>query len=205
MGVNKVTDELVSTVRSIVGSEYSDMDVIRALHMAKNDPTAAINIIFDTPSFKKPEIPKNPEPLNRNLNPEPQNAVLNSKGSVNDENVVKTPNLNSGSSGVLNSRKTEDMGREGKNEDARDLSSSGCSSSSSVESEWWFVGHGEVAGLSTCKGRSLKPGEELIFSFPKERKLSSPSSGKLGGGRGRQVAVCSDIVRFSTRASGEVL
>ncbi|XAR60084.1 hypothetical protein NMG60_11033326 [Bertholletia excelsa] len=45
---NKVTDELVATVRSIVGGDYSDMDIIRALHMANNDATAAINIIFDT-------------------------------------------------------------------------------------------------------------------------------------------------------------
>ncbi|MCI61083.1 DNA/RNA helicase, partial [Trifolium medium] len=29
---SKVTDPNLSTVRSIVGSEFSDMDIIRALH-----------------------------------------------------------------------------------------------------------------------------------------------------------------------------
>ncbi|KAL6575778.1 hypothetical protein OROHE_000759 [Orobanche hederae] len=60
---NKATEEIISTVRSIVGDEFSDMDIIRALHMANNDPTAAINIIFDTPrSFRKPGFPKKSEP-----------------------------------------------------------------------------------------------------------------------------------------------
>ncbi|CAI9105535.1 OLC1v1004474C1 [Oldenlandia corymbosa var. corymbosa] len=202
MGVNKVTDELVSMVRSIVGSEYSDMDVIRALHMAKNDPTAAINIIFDTPTFRKLEIPKNPEPVNRNSNPVSQNPVLNSKESGNDEKDSRS--LTPSSNGSVKCREIKESDKEGKKADARDLSSSGCSSSSSLGSEWWFVGRAEVAGLSTCKGRSLKPGEEVLFTIPVERKLSSPSSGKFGGGRGRQISVCSEIVRFSTRASGEI-
>ncbi|KAG2371472.1 DNA repair protein [Vigna angularis] len=45
---SKVSDHHLSTVRSIVGSEFSDMEIIRALHMAKNDVNAAINIILDT-------------------------------------------------------------------------------------------------------------------------------------------------------------
>ncbi|WVZ00105.1 hypothetical protein V8G54_026174 [Vigna mungo] len=45
---SKVSDQHLSTLRSIVGSEFSDMDIIRALHMAKNDVNAAINIILDT-------------------------------------------------------------------------------------------------------------------------------------------------------------
>ncbi|KAH1222276.1 hypothetical protein AAZV13_12G148900 [Glycine max] len=62
---SKVSDHHLSTVRSIVGSEFSDMDIIRALHMAKNDVTAAINIIFDThtaPKFKATR-PTNPPPV----------------------------------------------------------------------------------------------------------------------------------------------
>ncbi|KAL3530434.1 hypothetical protein ACH5RR_009756 [Cinchona calisaya] len=212
MGVNKVTDELVSTVRSIVGSEYSNMDIIRALHMAKNDPTAAINIIFDTPSFRRPEIPKIIEGLNRNSNPElPRKAVVNSNGSGNGngdgDRKAKDFDMGSSSNGlVVKGKDVEDSQREGKSEDVRILSSSGCSSSSSssMGSDWCLVGSCEVAGLSTCKGRSLRPGEEVIFTFPAERKLSSPSSGKFGGGRGRQLVACSEIVRFSTKASGEI-
>lgn len=81
--------------------------------------------------------------------------------------------------------------------------SSGCTSSNG--SEWWFVGCGEVSGLSTCKGRRLKIGEAVDFTFPSERKLSSQSLAKFGSGRGRQAAPCSEIVRFSTKACGEVL
>lgn len=37
-----------------------------------------------------------------------------------------------------------------------------------------------------------------------EKKLNAPSPGKFGGGRGRQAAACSEIVRFSTKACGEI-
>lgn len=79
--------------------------------------------------------------------------------------------------------------------------------SDSIGSDWWHVGTSEVAGLSTCKGRRVKAGDEVIFTFPFKSKASSspsPSPGK-GFGRGRQAAVaCSEIVRFSTKDGGEV-
>ncbi|GJT88341.1 helicase [Tanacetum coccineum] len=93
----------------------------------------------------------------------------------------------------------------------------GCSENVNVKGriggdEWWFVGCCDVVGLSTCKqggteleyiwsGR-IRCGERVDFTFPLER-------GKVGvggcgsGGRGRGVVVCSEIVRFSTLASGE--
>ncbi|KAG8371209.1 hypothetical protein BUALT_Bualt13G0063500 [Buddleja alternifolia] len=191
---NKVTEELISTVRSIVGSEFSDMDIIRALHMANNDPTAAINIIFDTPrSFKKPEVSKKPEPSNCNVDPEPPVVASNVKHSVD-----RVENSDSGlkSNGSSNSK----IGRN--QSEGNDCPDSLVTKE--MESEWWLVGNGEVAGLSTCKGRVLKPGDEVSFSFPVEKKLAAPSPGKLGGGRGRHVAACSEIVRFSTNACGEI-
>ncbi|CAK9150508.1 unnamed protein product [Ilex paraguariensis] len=184
---NKVPDELISTVRSVVGHDYSDMDIIRALHMANNDATAAINIIFDTPCVKKSEIPRSPQVSNRNLSSETRNGTANSKRS-----------MISNSNGVVNPKSSVD--RDCGSENVEDLS--GCSTS--MGEEWWFVGCGEVAGLSTCKGRRLKPGEEVNFTFPSERKFGSPSPGKFGGGRGRQVAACSEIVRFSTKTCGEI-
>lgn len=189
---NKVTEELISTVRSIVGGEFPDMDIIRALHMANNDPTAAINIIFDAPrSFKKPDFPKRAEPSERNPKPIIDSSVK--KTVSRNEN----PNSSLRSNGSLNSRIESNQG-EGNAE-----SNSGVTKE--MGNEWWFVGSGEVAGLSTCKGRILKPGDEVNFTFPVEKKLTSPSSGKIGGGRGRQVATCSEIVRFSTNDCGEVL
>ncbi|KAK6776466.1 hypothetical protein RDI58_027467 [Solanum bulbocastanum] len=213
----KVTEELVSMVRSIVGDEYTEMDIIRSLHMAKNDPTAAINIIFDTLSFKKIEI------RNTHLNSEAGNVSSNS-GKVK-EAEISTGSSNEGldtesefgDNGLVGKRAGCDMGSEcgtnglvGKRAGC-DLGSecggnglvgkrTGCDKGS----EWWYVGCGEVAGMSTCKGRILKPGDEVDFTFPVEKKLSSPSPGKFGGGRGRQAAACSEIVRFSAKACGEI-
>ncbi|KAL7617808.1 hypothetical protein Lser_V15G03616 [Lactuca serriola] len=43
------------------------------------------------------------------------------------------------------------------------------------------------------------------FTFPPEKSLSGPSPAKFGsGGRGREPSACSEIVRFSTSASGEI-
>ena len=191
---NKVTDELVSTVRSIIGSDYSDMDVIRALHMANNDLTAAINIIFDTPNFKSKGnlgLPRTPEISNRNSSSEtrPVNSVNSKENGGGHKNCSLR---NEGGDCPSESG--------GDGEPVEDV----CRSESSVEEQWWLVGCGEVAGLSTCKGRRVKPGDEVVFTFPLNGVSSSPSPGKVFG-RGRNAAgACSEIVRFSTRDSGEV-
>ncbi|KAL0673150.1 hypothetical protein Bca4012_001131 [Brassica carinata] len=174
----KVSDDLLSTVRSVVGSDYSDMDIIRALHMANLDPTAAINIIFDTPSFSKP----------------------------ND--IAAAAAANSTPRAVNGGRRVEDGLKvcpfsEGANhhrvEEEVDESVSG-------DECWWFVGCSELSGLSTCKGRRLKAGDELLFTFPSSKALKSETTtpGKRFG-RGRPSARnVSDIVRFSTKDSGEI-
>lgn len=174
---NKVPEELVSTVRSIVGDEYTEMDIIRALHMANNDATAAINIIFDTPGFKKLEFRKTSEVPNLNSSSGTQSlGSTTRRSSSEDKKCERSSNSDNGSQ-----QKTEN--RESNNGCRSDAD--GCE----MESEWWFVGTSEVSGLSTCKGRSLKPGDEVYFTFPAEKKLNSPSLGKFG--RGRQVVACS--------------
>lgn len=175
---NKVSDELLPVIRSIVGQDYSDMDIIRALHMSNNDCTAAINIILDTPRLKKSEI------TTRKLEAFDQTGGVQLKEDVN--NVVKDGALvcNVGSKGV-------------------DVLSK-CSSSMSSK-EWWFVGCSDVSGLSTCKGRSLKCGEEVNFTFAPERKGSLVSPRKFGGGRGRGGNASAEIMRFSSKACGEVI
>ncbi|CAK8535333.1 unnamed protein product [Lathyrus sativus] len=159
---SKVSDDHLYTVRSIVGSEFTDMDIIRALHLAKNDVTAAINIIFDT------SIPKS----------QPTHAINKRRVSP----PKSTPPT------VTSSSKRN-----------ADVENKKCS----VESEsvdWWFVGSGEVAGLSTCKGRSIKSGDAVIFKFPSKKVSVSPSPGK-GFGR---AAACSEIVRFSNEQDWEI-
>ncbi|VFQ82783.1 unnamed protein product [Cuscuta campestris] len=179
---NKVDEALISTVRSVVGDEYTEMEVIRALHMANNDVTAAINIIFDTPSFKKFNFGKKSEDPNLSSRSGPRKCSNTSKSSSNDgEKSERGTNSNNGSQPTSENVETS-------NKDGREMGN-----------EWWFVGTGEVVGMSTCKGRSIKPGDEVHFTFPVEKKLKPPSLGKFG--RGRPVA---EIVRFSSQALGEI-
>ncbi|KAL0709906.1 hypothetical protein Bca4012_016884 [Brassica carinata] len=176
----KVSDHLLSTVRSVVGSDYSDMDIIRALHMANLDPTAAINIIFDTPSFGKP----NDIAAAAAVNPTP--SVVN--GGKRVEDGIKVCPFSEGA----NHHRVEEEEDE---------------SVSGDDECWWFVGCSELSGLSTCKGRRLKAGDELLFTFPSSKASKSettPTPAKrFGKGRPASRNV-SDIVRFSTKDSGEI-
>ncbi|RHN75397.1 putative DNA helicase chromatin remodeling SNF2 family [Medicago truncatula] len=169
---SKVTDPNLSTVRSIVGSEFTDMEIIRALHLAKNDVTSAINIIFDTQRVSLPKStprasntqrgsPPNSTP--RAVVPGAVTATATSKSNANAENNKCSVELES--------------------------------------KDWWFVGSGEVAGLSTCKGRNIKAGDKVIFKFPPKKVSVSPSPGK---GFGRAAASCSEIVRFSNEQDWEI-
>uniref|UniRef100_A0A6N2LJT6 RING-type domain-containing protein n=1 Tax=Salix viminalis TaxID=40686 RepID=A0A6N2LJT6_SALVM len=186
----QATEELVSTIRSFVGCDFSDMDIIRALHLAKNDPAAAINIILDTPNFiskQKNLTPKTPNPKSKALPYKPPLFVVKDNGNRNSrQNLEFNCVENDAGDNTVDD-----------NESVSGL----------VGSEWWFVGSGEVAGLSTCKGRRVKAGDEVDFTFPLKSKSSispSPSPGK-GFGRRRQAATaCSEIVRFSTKDSGEL-
>lgn len=194
---NKVTDELLSTVRSIVGSEYSDMDIIRALHLAKNDATAAINIIFDTPNFKSKELPAIPK------TPRVSRAVASNSSKQNG-----FENQNSNSNSISNSTVREANATDCSVSDSGEgfVEEEDVSRESSLGVEWWFVGCSEVSGLSTSKGRRVKPGDEVVFTFPlKSSSSRSPSPGKVfGKGRQHAAGACSEIVRFSTIESGEV-
>ncbi|KAG9144008.1 hypothetical protein Leryth_013897, partial [Lithospermum erythrorhizon] len=105
MGINKVNDELISTVRSVVGVDYSEMDIIRALHMAKNDPTAAINIIFDAPSFKKSEIPKTSKNLSKNSSSDAK--ILMPKSRIGSFSEGENGNLRASDGGNCNLRASE--------------------------------------------------------------------------------------------------
>ena len=58
----QVSKQSISEMRAIVGLDPSEMDLIRALHLAGNDVAAAVNIYFDTPksSSLKPKPPRRP-------------------------------------------------------------------------------------------------------------------------------------------------
>lgn len=187
MGGNKVSEDLISTVRLIVGSDYSEMDIIRALHLAKHDATAAINIIFDSPrSFK---------PREKQIEPESEPVVRISSSDISTVSV-----------------KPKKTGKENKDFSFSSNGNVACGGNDledegnvRLENDWWFVGSSEVPGLSTSKGRKIKVGEEVSFTFPLKGTGSSPagSMGK-GFGKGRAAAACSEIVRFSTKNFGEI-
>ncbi|GMH12155.1 hypothetical protein Nepgr_013996 [Nepenthes gracilis] len=191
----KITDDLVATVRSVIGHDYADMDVIRALHMANNDVTAAINIILDTPNFsfriEKPPIRENPRNIDRSSNHNNQISLStsnpDSRMSEKLDFCSDFRHVNSGDGGGGQEREGESWSLDG-----------------SIGSEWWLVGGGELSGLSTCKGRRIKAGEVVLFNFSANNKSNSPSPGRTFG-KGRQfVGTCSEIVRFSTKNNGEI-
>lgn len=52
----------MATVRAVLGDGTPEMDIIRALHMAGDDPTRAINILLDFPHGPPPPPPPSPSP-----------------------------------------------------------------------------------------------------------------------------------------------
>lgn len=194
---SKINDELVSTVRSIVGPDFSYMDVIRALHLAKNDATAAINIIYDTPSFgmrDKPRVQENSDVVHLPcVSSSETKPVTSTTKRVRDEGAnLPSPEEETSTRIPCNVGVIKDVVVE---------TSSPCSSS--IGSEWWLVGCAEVTGLSTSKGRKVKPGDRVAFAFPSRNGCKTPSLAKVFG-KGRHMANCSEIVRFSTKDSGEI-
>ncbi|KAG0480700.1 hypothetical protein HPP92_011558 [Vanilla planifolia] len=178
---SKASDEQIALVQSVVGEGFSRMDIIRALHMANNDPSAAINIIFDTPhlhlsgesggaSTKSPDLP----------------AARNRKAaSLKEEPMTNSSSCSAGRSAPNNAS----------------ISPLEVPSSTLSPGDWWLLGRSDITGLSTCKGRRLKVGEIVTFTFPSVK--NSKFSAKFSG-RGRPVASCSEIVRFSTEEQGEI-
>ncbi|XP_021767366.1 DNA repair protein RAD5A-like [Chenopodium quinoa] len=184
----KIKDEVIETIRSVVGQDYAEMDIIRALHMANNDATGAINIIFDTPNF---------------ISQSRQNPRINTSQRVKipSSNLITIEDTNEDSKS-----NGEVICKEMVVADVQEREKAiTCSSSKPVGEEWCFVGYGEISAMSTSKGRRIKIGDEVDFAFPVKNKLNSnsPLPGKVFG-RGKQAGACSEIVRFSTKSGGEI-
>ncbi|KAJ3675073.1 hypothetical protein LUZ60_004115 [Juncus effusus] len=205
----KAREERVELVRAVVGEEYSEMDIIRALHMANDDPAAAINIIFDTPRLHlRPSPSPSPSPTppsnnnNNNNHPRPASPspaptpsnYNNSRNEADDDSKDKDEQKKSKSTppfheSALEVKREKDLDRRAKDEDEE--------VSTSSSSEWWLIGEADISGMSTCKGRVLQSGENLTFSFP-------PFQQGVLKGRSRSLSSCSEIVRFSTAQHGEI-
>lgn len=82
----QVSKQSIAEMRAVVGSGPTEMDLIRALHLSRNDVSSAINILFDTPpslfkpAQRPPSTPKanagpsthvHPQELRPNIPPRP--------------------------------------------------------------------------------------------------------------------------------------
>ncbi|XP_057826600.2 DNA repair protein RAD5A isoform X2 [Cryptomeria japonica] len=203
---------MLEAMRAVLGAETSDMEMIRALHLAKNDVTAAINIIFDAPSLQNREkisVKRTTSGYGARVSStesNPHGAMARSDARCLENNTFE-PKFSLPSQNAydfLNSNRASD----GMERCSNGVSTVGCSDNdkSSVADGWWLVGCADLTAYSTCKGRKLGLGEAVMFSFPK--KNSNNGAAAKGGakpwGRGRPAASFSEIVRFSTKQSGEV-
>jgi DNA repair protein RAD5 len=170
----------VATVRAVLGVETPQMDIIRALHMAGDDPTKAINILLDFHHKLPPPPPPSPSPSPPPPTPSPSpppvkptsESIPQPKTPAQSKPAAEKPRPNPATTG----------GRD----------------------HWWLVGSAEMAGLSTCKGRRIAAGETVSFSIPNSAAAAASASGKGRPGRFALASCNSEIMRFSTPQQGEV-
>ncbi|CAN6272882.1 unnamed protein product [Urochloa humidicola] len=158
-------------VRAVLGDGMPEMDIIRALHMAGDDPTKAINILLDF-DHKPPPPPLPPTP-----SPPPGKPARTFAESTPPSKVPARPKPTA--------------------EKPKAAPAPATSNGAGAGEHWWLVGSAEMAGLSTCKGRRIAPGDAVTFSFP-NTAAAAPAAGKSRPGRS------SEIMRFSTPSHGEV-
>jgi DNA repair protein RAD5 len=175
MGKERQRDEQVAMVRAVLGEGTAKMDIIRALHMAGDDPTKAINILLDfdhrpppTPTPSSSQPPAKPSKTLTESTP-PTKVPTQPRPTAEKPKPAPTP-----------APATTNGGGE----------------------HWWLVGSAEMAGLSTCKGRRIAPGDAVAFSFP--TAAAATAAAKSRPGRFALASCSSEIMRFSTPNHGEV-
>ncbi|KAJ1279353.1 hypothetical protein BS78_04G149100 [Paspalum vaginatum] len=165
-------EELVAVVRAVLGEATPEMDIIRALHMAGDDPTKAINILLD---FDQKPLSPTPSP---SPSPPPGKPAKTLAESTPTSKAPARPKPTA--------------------EKPKPAATNGVAGE-----QWWLVGSAEMAGLSTCKGRRIAPGDAVTFSFPNATVAAAPA-GKSRPGRPGLTSCSSEIMRFSTPNHGEV-
>ncbi|KAH7302007.1 hypothetical protein KP509_23G052300 [Ceratopteris richardii] len=246
-------------MRGILGTGPSDIDLARALHLAKNDVNLAFNILYDSLGYKEAEVcvkrttAGSGVRISNSCNTEAMSTPLSSENGGQLANVLDTQ---CDESKVKAELKTSDINESGNTSIPKaDLGSTTNGTADSISSytrntkrathasvtelsmqpstlehrsnvqkpvhldafeeelyydfdirhgrlKWSFVGEAEVMCYSTCKGSKLKAGDEVLFSFPKRDDATMRASFAAFGGRGALAA--QQIVRFSTKASGDI-
>ncbi|XP_062219185.1 DNA repair protein RAD5A isoform X4 [Phragmites australis] len=174
MGKEREREEQVAMVRAVLGEGTPEMDIIRALHMAGDDPTKAINILLDF--LQKPPPSPSPSP-----SPPPAKPAKTLTESTPPSSVPTHPKPTAEKPKPAPAPATTNGGGE----------------------HWWLVGSAEMAGLATCKGRRIAPGDAVTFSFP-NATAAAAAAGKSRPGRPGLASCSSGIMRFSTPNHGEV-
>lgn len=255
MASSKASDKNLQAMRAVLGSGPSDMDLIRCLHLARNDVSLAINILFDTPGFRSIGISKKSQELTVrsgvcDMATQSQAYEENMLASGSDmQRLDQIDSLSRTNSQYISrmdtglDKSSTTLGQASCLDDSvqgGDLVPCFCGSSDqssatavwtvqkgsiSLESQadfatskhvealnfapylavddWWYLGEADVVGFSTCKGSKLKEGEAVLFTFPRTLNQNMRPSARPWG-RGRGCASNSEIVRFSTRHSGEI-
>nr|CAB3446745.1 unnamed protein product [Digitaria exilis] len=180
MGKERERQEQVAMVRAVLGDGLAEMDIIRALHMAGDDPTKAINILLDF-DHKPPTPPLLPSP-SPSPSPPPGKPAKTLAGATPPSKPPARPKPTA--------------------EKPKAAPAPAATNGDSTGEHWWLVGSAVIAGLSTCKGRRIAPGDAVIFSFPNTAAAAVP--GKNRPGRSSIASCSSEIMRFSTPNHGEV-
>ncbi|VAI55354.1 unnamed protein product [Triticum turgidum subsp. durum] len=171
--------EQVAAVRAVLGEETPEMDIIRALHMAGDDPTKTINILLDLHHNLPPPPSPSPSPPPQ---PPPVQPTKPPSKSIPPPKTPAQPKPPAAATGKPRPKSKPPPTGGGEH--------------------WWLVGSAEMAGLSTCKGRRIAAGEPVTFSFP--NSATAAASGKGRPGRFALASCTSEIMRFSTPTHGEV-
>jgi DNA repair protein RAD5 len=167
-------------VRAVLGDGMPEMDIIRALHMAGDDPTKAINILLDF-DHKPPPPPLRPTPL-PSPSPPPGKPAKTLAESTPPSKAPARPKPTA--------------------EKPKAAPAPATTNGNGAGEHWWLVGSAEMAGLSTCKGRRIAPGDAVTFSFP--NAAAAAAAGKSRPGRSSLASCSSEIMRFSSPNHGEV-
>ncbi|KAK1289981.1 hypothetical protein QJS10_CPB18g01636 [Acorus calamus] len=170
----------IEQVRSVLGPEPLESDILRALSLAGNNPNRAINIILDTPGF---------------LTPRPPPVKLSTVGSGSRISAsVKQEQLEEGD--ISNGQPEKVLDRRIQVVDLKDVENG----EFPEERDWFLLGRTTVTGMSTCKGRKLEFNEIVHFAFPSADGRTSYRKPWVSA---KAAAASLEIVRFSTKRNGE--
>eukprot|EP00897_Mesotaenium_endlicherianum_P004514 jgi/Mesen1/4090/ME000214S03273 len=210
----------IDAMRCVVGPGPSEMELIRFLHLAKDDVATAVNYFFDTSfSNARPSIEATGstvvggEPIDRltvsatsiaHGEPLGQAPVVPVRASAVSEEHADLVYPASG----ITLKSSHDARNRGRNQASKSDTSNAqtiARCSSLGEGDWWQLGESRVQAYSTTRGRDkLVSGQNVELNFPKTLVDSGGLEVRKGWSKARAAPSGADIVRFSTSKSGEV-